>query len=366
MFSKNIVSGFIVFAVLLLFIVIILSLYKTVEHFQDTQLQESPVEKELKTKLTKITDRLCPILTSIQMMIAKAQKGRDRLQGTKGSSPVEIANANLEVVTTQTNLRIKEAEDKLVVARVTNPEGTAAIETAQKNLNSINVESQKALSKARETLDNAVKISANTGGSGGVPEPTTEELNSAFLLMTKEAEHLLFSCPGPDSMVKLSPTFAIDIAVTLIYCYNKLTKFNNAVNSALNGNSEKQENDSDPYEKYDESTRASKLAQHYKIVQQYNINNQPLPQMSPEQTNFLLVQRLADLNTLYANTDPSGNNQLEMYLQGAEIAYAENNKLKDQMMKGTIKPAGNIMENANRNSGAAIDNVADSISNATN
>jgi len=362
MFSKNIANAFIVFAVLLLFVVIILSLYKTVEHFQATQQVESPIEKELKEKLKKITDRLCPILSSIQMMIAKAQKGRDRLKATKGSSPVELANANLQTITTQTNERIKEAEDKLVVARVTNAEGSPAIATAKKNLDSITAESQKVLKEANERLQTVTKISASAGGNGGVSDPTIEEVNSAFLLMTKEAEHLLFLCPGPDSMVKLPPTFAIDIAATIIYCYNKLTKFNNSINSALDGNSEKQDNENDPYAKYDESTRASKLKKYDVMLVQYNINNQPLPQMTAEQTNFLLAQRLADLNTLYAQTDESGNNRLEMYLQGAEVAYREYSKLRDQMMKGTMKVSGNVMENANKNSGGAIDNVTESIS----
>ena len=349
MFSKNIANAFIVFAVLLLFVVIILSLYKTVEHFQATQEQESPIETELKAKLAKITDRLCPILTSIQMMIAKAQKGRERLQSTKGTSPVELANANLQTVTAQTNAKIKEAEDKLVVERVTNLEDSLAVVTAQKKLDSIRAESQKLLSEANKRLQDVTKISAAAGGSGGASEPTPEDMINAFLLMTKEAEHLLFSCPGPDSMAKLPPTFAIDIAVTLIYCYNKLTKFNNAINSALDGNSEKQDNDNDPYEKYDESTRASKMAKYNVMLAQYNINNQPLPQMTAEQTNFLLTQRLADLNTLYTKTDESGNNQLEMYLIGAEVAYAEYSKLRDQMMKGTMKVSGNVRKNANRN-----------------
>jgi hypothetical protein len=264
MFSKNVLKIFIVIFTLFLFCTIFFTFYRKVEAFLDVQQQTSNQDK-VSQVLVPITNRLCPLLTSIQKTIAKNSK--------------TASNVN----STPTQADSKRAYEDTKVNTMNPPE----------------------------------------------PVLNQEDLNSAFSRMLKESQHLLISCPPPTDMTLLPSTIADDIYASLVYATNKLVKINKQYAAASSGElvTGQSENEDDPYTGLSPANRIAAEQKYANIMATHTANQlPPTVSMSLDETEALLNQRLSVLNSLLSRKNSNGDNELESLLSSGE---KELSKLKN-------------------------------------
>jgi hypothetical protein len=256
MFSKNVLKIFIVIFTLFLFCTIFFTFYRKVEAFLDVQQQTSNQVK-VSQVLVPITNRLCPLLTTIQKTIAKNSK--------------TASNVN----STPTQADSKRAYEDTKVNTMNPPE----------------------------------------------PVLNQEDLNSAFSRMLKESQHLLISCPPPTDMTMLPSTIADDIYASLVYATNKLVKINKQYAAASSGElvTGQSENEDDPYTGLSPANRIAAEQKYANIMATHTANQlPPTVRMSLDETEALLNQRLSVLNSLVSRKNANGDNELESLLSSGE------------------------------------------------